>query len=54
MRIFRDSDRLVLCVEADDDQAMQELVEPLIALGPHGVPISSFLPQVYGFDGASP
>jgi L-rhamnose mutarotase len=63
MRIFVDGDRLVLCLEADDDQAMQrlwateahqrwsELMEPLIALGPDGVPMSNFLTQVYEFDG---
>lgn len=61
LRIYLDGDRLVLCVDASDAEAMQrlwatpahqrwsELMDPLIQLGAGGVPEARFLNQVYQF-----
>lgn len=61
LRIFLDDDRLMLCVEATDTGAMPRLwatsahrrwsalMDPLIGVGPGGVPQARFLDPVYQF-----
>jgi L-rhamnose mutarotase len=61
LRIYLDGERLVLCVDAKDDQSMQRLwateahkrwstlMDPLIEVGADGVPVARFLTKVYEF-----
>jgi L-rhamnose mutarotase len=61
LRIFAKGNTLFLCVEADDDQAMQrlwatevhqrwsELMEPLIGIDDEGIPQATFLDPVWEF-----